>query len=72
MYKEYFDCIMGMFTIGIMHMQSSPDITPPWFGGYESLWKEIPYVTALKLNVTLDMSPQIAMNKQWHYIGVWF
>jgi hypothetical protein len=48
-------------------MQSNPDNKLPCFGTDERL-KEI--LTAIKFDITRDMTPQTAVNKHWRFIGV--
>ena len=57
---------MGVRTWRSMHMQSTLDITPPWFGAHESLWKK-KFRTLRHLNLTW---PSICRHKlQWTNSG---
>ena len=47
-----------------------PDILPPPLGVPGNLWAEIPYYTVYRFNPTLDIRPQIAVNKQWRFVEV--
>jgi len=46
---------------------------PHSLSSHERLWTEIPYYTAglLWFTTTLNITPLMAVNKQWHYIKVW-
>jgi hypothetical protein len=52
------------------HPSTIPDILPPSLGVPGNLWTEIPYYTVYRFNPTLDIPPQIAVNKQWRYVEV--
>jgi len=54
----------------IQHTPTLPDILPPPLGVPGNLWAEIPYYTVYRFNPTLDIPPQIAVNKQWRYVEV--
>jgi hypothetical protein len=51
-------------------VQSHSDIAPPKLCSRESLWIEISYYIVVGFMATLDTAPQIAVNKEWHYIEV--
>ena len=48
---------------------TDPDTPPPTFAAYERLWTEIPCYAVFRFIATLVILPQIAVNKQWRYIG---
>lgn len=50
---------------------SLSDIAPPSLSAHYILWTVIPYYTVFQFAAILDIPPQIAVNKQWRYIGVW-
>lgn len=41
------------------------------FSAYGSLWTEICYYMIFLFTTTFSVPPQIEVDKQWHYIGVW-
>jgi hypothetical protein len=60
-----------MYThIPIQPTPTLPDIWPPPPDVPGNLWAEIPYYTVYRFNPTLDILPQIAVNKQWRYVEV--
>lgn len=48
----------------------TPSIVPTSHSA-QSLWTEVPYLMVFWLTATPDISPQIAVNRHWHHIGVW-
>jgi hypothetical protein len=67
-------CYMNLFGCAqketMFHILSHCHKALPSLSTYGSRWTEIPYYVVLGHTSTLDILPQIAVNKQWHYIGV--
>lgn len=55
----------------MFHIHSHCHKALPSLCTYGSLWKEIPYYTVFQCISTPNTVPQSAVNKQWHYVGVW-
>ena len=61
---------MCQFSFHVTEIQPNPDKAPRSISTHESLWTKIPYHRVFRFITILDISPQIAMNKQWNYITV--
>jgi hypothetical protein len=73
-YIQY-HCYMNLLGRGqqeaTVHTHRHCHKAPPSLSTYGSRWTEITYNTVLRHTSTLDILPQTAVNKQWHYVGVW-
>jgi hypothetical protein len=48
----------------------TPNTAPPSLSAHESLWTEMLYYTVFQFTATFVIFTLMAVNKQWHYIGV--
>lgn len=67
-------CYMNLFgrtqQETMFHIHSHCHKAPPSLSTYGSRWTEIPYYIVLRRTSTLNILPQFAVKKQWHYVGV--